>query len=107
VFDADGESVTVRSEVTMSPASKRALDATSVREPLGKLGDTPFVLGAVDVTGLAPNLFLPVSEQNHLRQQAVEELMNRRDWAEQARLAERRSRIETEASNIDAVRPAP
>jgi putative protease len=93
-FVADGESVTVRSEITLSPASKRALDASSVREQLGRLGDTPFVLGNVDVAGLSAGLFLPVSEQNHLRQSAVEQLMLRRDWANEARLAERRARVD-------------
>src|SRR6185503_1111539 len=39
-------------------------------------------------------LFLPVSELNHLRQQAVEQLLLRRDWAREARLAERRARVE-------------
>jgi putative protease len=93
-FIADGEEVTVRSEITLSPASKRPLDSTALRDQLGRLGDTPFVLGAVDMTGVSEGLFLPVSEQNHLRQQAVEQLMLRRDWARDARLAERRARVE-------------
>ena len=106
IVSADDESVTVRSEVTLSPASKRPLDAQSARDQLGRLGDTPFVLGAVDVTGLAPGLFLPVSEQNHIRQQAVEQLMLRRDWGAEAKLAERRSRIEqaVAAVNVDRQR---
>ncbi|MEO6877210.1 MAG: U32 family peptidase, partial [Gemmatimonadaceae bacterium] len=81
VFSADGETLTVRSDMTLSLASKRPLDATSVRDQFGRLGDTPFVLGTVDVTALATGLFLPQSEQNHLRQDAVEQLMLRRDWA--------------------------
>jgi putative protease len=93
IFSADGESVTVRSEITLSPATKRALDATSLREQLGRLGDTPFALTAIDTTGLAPDLFLPVSEQNHLRQQATEQLMLRHDWAHEAKLAARREVI--------------
>jgi putative protease len=101
VFSVDGETVTVRSEVTLSQANKRPLDAASLREQLGRLGDTPFVLGALDTTALAPSLFLPVSEQNHLRQQAVDELMSRRNWAEGARLAERRVVIETAVATID------
>lgn len=94
VFVADGESVTVRSEVELAPASKRALDRPQLRDQLGRLGDTPFALAEVDDRALAIALFLPVSELNHLRQQAVEQLLLRRDWAEQARLAERRARIE-------------
>ena len=91
IFVADGEDVTVRSEITLSPASKRPLDLAALRDQFGRLGDTPFVLGAVDMTGVSDGLFLPVSEQNHLRQQAVEQLMLRRDWARDARLAERRT----------------
>jgi putative protease len=100
IFSADGETITVRSEVTLSPATKRALDAASLREQLGRLGDTPFVLGAMDVAGLAPGLFLPLSEQNHLRQQAADQLMLRRDWANEARLAERRERIQAAVAAV-------
>ena len=95
VFTSDGESVTVRSEITFSTATKRALDVATLRENFGKLGDTPFVLGNVDIAGLSAGLFLPVSALNHVRQEAVEQLMMRRDWAEQARLAERHAKIET------------
>jgi len=94
VFTSDGKSVTVRSDVTFSPATKRPLDVASLRENFGKVGDTPFVLGNVDISGLSSGLFIPVSELNHVRQEAVEQLMMRRDWAEQARLAERREGIE-------------
>ncbi len=94
VFVADGETITVRSEITLSLATKRALDATSLREQLGRLGDTPFVLGNLDLSGLASELFLPVSEQNHLRQSAVEQLMMHRDWAREAKLADRRAKID-------------
>lgn len=94
VFTADGETVTVRTEITLSPASKRPLDAQTLRDQLGRLGDTPFALGSLDVTALTPGLFLPVSELNHLRQQAIEQLMVNRDWARQARMAERRAKIE-------------
>ncbi len=107
IFTADGESVTVRTDVTLSPASKRPLDVASLREQLGRLGDTPFVLGALDITGLSPNLFLPVSEQNHLRQQATEQLMLRRDWALQAAAAERQARVEAAVAAIPSVAPAP
>lgn len=94
VFSADGEQVTVRTDVSLAPASKRALDATTLREQLGRLGETPFALGDVDVVGLADGQFLPVSELNHLRQQATDELLQRRDWARQAVLAGRRAAID-------------
>ncbi len=94
VFLADGESVTVRTDVNLAAASKRALDATSLREQLGRLGETPFALGGMELGGLGAGLFLPISELNHLRQQAVDELLQRRDWARQARIAERRELID-------------
>jgi putative protease len=94
VFVADGETVTVRSELNLAPASKRALDERSLREHLGRLGETPFALTTLELSGLAPGLFLPISEINHLRQQAVDELLQRRDWAHDAKLAERRAAID-------------
>jgi putative protease len=94
VFKADDEIVTVRSGVNLAPAARRALDAATLREQVGRLGESPFVLGAMDVDALPGGLFLPVSELNHLRQQAVDELLQRRDWAHQAVLAERRSRVD-------------
>ena len=94
VFAADAEQVTTRTDVSLAPASRRALDVTSLREQLGRLGETPFVLGDVDVVGLASGLFMPLSELNHLRQQATDELLQRRDWAREATVAERRERIE-------------
>jgi putative protease len=94
VFLADGETVTVRSEINLAPAARRALDAASLREQLGRLGETPFVLAALEMDALSDGLFLPISELNHLRQQAVDELLQRRDWAHQAVLAERREAVE-------------
>ncbi|MDQ6634617.1 MAG: DUF3656 domain-containing protein, partial [Gemmatimonadota bacterium] len=94
VFSADGETVTVRTDINLAPASKRALDAASLREQLGRLGETPFVLASLEMGALGAGLFLPISELNHLRQQAVDELLQRRDWAHQAAVAERRERID-------------
>ena len=94
VFSADDEQIAVRSEVNLAPASKRALDSVTLREQFGRLGETPFVLGSVDDVALTTGLFLPVSELNHLRQQATDELLQRRDWARQAIVAERRELIE-------------
>jgi U32 family peptidase len=94
VFAADGETITVRSEINLALASKRALDDTTLREQLGRLGETPFVLANLETAALAPGLFLPISEINHLRQQAIDELMQRRDWAREATLAERRATVD-------------
>jgi putative protease len=97
IFRAADDEVSVASEVSLAPATKRALDAAQLREQLGRLGDTPFALGAVDTQALAAGLFIPVSELNHLRQRAVDELMLHRDWAETARQAERAERVSAAA----------
>ena len=99
-FESEGESVTVHSEATLAPASKRPLDKQILREQFGRLGDTPFVLAALDEAGLSAGLFLPVSELNHLRQRATDELLQRRDWARQAAMAERTTRIEAAVSDL-------
>ena len=100
VFTADGESITVRTELTLAPATKRALDVATLREQFSRLGETPFVLGSLDADGLASGLFLPVSEQNHLRQQAVEQLMVKRDWARHAALSEREMLVREAVESI-------
>jgi len=91
---ADGDDVTVRGDVPLAPARAHALDHATLREQLGRLGETPFALGELDVAGLTPGLFLPVSELNRLRQQIVDDLLVRRDWAASATAAERHARIE-------------
>jgi putative protease len=85
--------LTVRGDVPLAPASKRALDMTQLREQLGRLGGTPFKLGTVDIIGLGDGLFLPVSELNRLRQEATEQLQQLREWAESSDAAVRSARI--------------
>ena len=102
VFASDGESVTTRSETQLAHARQRSLDESQLREQLGRLGNTPFALGAIDTSGLAPGLFLPVSELNRMRQTAVEALGDRRQWTASARLADRRASIDTAVHEIDA-----
>ena len=80
IWRAGDDEVTVRGDVALAPASKRALDATQLREQLGRLGASAFALGALDDSGLAPGLFVPVSELNRVRQQAVEQLQERLGW---------------------------
>jgi len=106
VFISNGESVTVRSEATLAPATKRPLDAELLRDQLGRLGETPFSLGAVDTQGLGAGLFLPVSELNRLRQHAVDELAQRRGWTHDADIHERTTRIEAAVATISAPQPS-
>ncbi len=86
---AGSDTVTLQSAMPLGLAEKRPLDPARLREQLGRLGETPFVLGVLDISGLAEGVFLPVSELNELRQLAVRELLSRRDAAAQARLVNR------------------
>jgi putative protease len=100
VFRSGDDEVTVRSEVPLAAANRRALDVAQLRDQFGRLGETPFALAEVDAAGLAPGQFLPVSELNRLRQSAVDELSLRRDWAREADLAERAARIAAAVAQV-------
>jgi len=65
--------VTVQSDEALSVAQQRALNLDTVRDQLGRLGNTPYVLAGVtfDVSG---SPFIPNSLLNQLRRQAVEQL---------------------------------
>jgi putative protease len=106
IWNAGELEVTVRGEVPLSVASKRSLDVPQLREQLGRLGGTAFKLGTVDVAGLADGLFLPVSELNRIRQDAVAQLDEQLGWARQSDVAVREARIsevvERIASSISA-----
>jgi putative protease len=102
LFTAGDEAVDVRSEIELAPATRRSTDQERLREQLGRLGETPFALGSVDDAGLAPGLFIPVSELNSMRQRAVAELTNRRDWARAASLAEREVRVRDVVDRVAA-----
>jgi putative protease len=93
-FTVGGDTATVRSSMVLSRAEKRPLDRAKLEEQLGRLGETPFVLGALDSSGLAANVFLPVSALNALRQEAVRELLRRRGLVAADRLAAREARID-------------
>lgn len=101
VFVADGDQVVIQGNTPLTPALSHGLDDERLRDQLGRLGNTPFVLGSLDRAGLSTNLFAPISELNRLRQQAVDELVIRRDWAESERL---RSRVENVRVAVAAVR---
>lgn len=103
IFTAGEDHVEVRSEMSLAPAQKRALDVAQLREQFGRLGESPFVLGELDASGLGPSLFLPVSELNRMRQEAVEQLTERLGWAHDAEVAERRERIAAAIEQSNAV----
>lgn len=102
VFSHEGEAVTVESRMPLALAAARPLDSARLREQFGRLGTTPFALGSLDTAGLAPGLFLPVSELNRLRQQAVDALLVRHDWTERERLRSRAMRIRETVAAIES-----
>ncbi|MBA3852848.1 MAG: hypothetical protein C0503_00445 [Gemmatimonas sp.] len=102
IFTAGDQQVELRSELPLSAAQKRALDLGQLREQFGRLGESPFVLNQLDAAGLAPGLFLPVSELNRLRQEATDQLSQQLGWEHDAELAERRARIEQAIDGVVA-----
>ncbi len=105
VFRSGFGDVVVRSEMALVPASKRSLDAAQLREQLGRLGETEFVLRDVDSNGLADGMFLPVSELNHMRQRAVDELAQRALWERDAQVGERATAIDDAIGRLNTSRP--
>jgi U32 family peptidase len=102
VFNAGEDTVTLRSDMPLAPAQKRAIDLKQLREQLGRLGESRFVLGDVDLNGLGSNLFIPVSELNRLRQSATEDLEMRIGWRHEGDKFERRQKIDEAVSHLDA-----
>ena len=101
VATAGDSYATVRGAIALVPATKRALDAAQLREQLGRLGETPFVLGSVDDAALGRGLFVPVSELNHLRQQIVEELAGQLEGIAAGGTATRDAIIADAVSHVD------
>ncbi len=101
--------VTVRGNVPLAPASKRALDVSQLREQFGRLGETAFKLGQLDISGLGDGLFLPVSELNRLRQEATAQLDEQVGWARMSDGAGRALRIHDaiQLATPTGRRPAP
>jgi len=93
VFATSDQTVTVMSDIALVPAARRSLDEAQLRIQLGRLGETRFVLGAVDTEGLRDGLFIPVSELNRMRQVATEQLELRFKWREDGSHAERAGRV--------------
>src|SRR6266550_2891903 len=65
------DEATVKSTTALAPATQHGLDEARLRAQLGRLGETRFTLGDVDVSGLAKDLFIPISILNDLRREAM------------------------------------
>ena len=67
-------SVTVQADEPLPPAANRPMTADYLREQLGRLGNTAYTLVDLQID-LQGNPFAPSSLLNHLRRQAVEQLV--------------------------------
>jgi putative protease len=71
--DESGHVARVDSAMPLVPAETQPLTTERLREQLGRLGGTPFLLGDLK-NQLEGEVMLPVSELNRMRREAVEEL---------------------------------
>ncbi len=75
---ADGKNVFIESETEPQPALNKATTQEAVRSQLEKCGGTKFYPGEIDIE-LDEGVFIPVSELNRLRREALEKLENSGD----------------------------
>ncbi|MCW1970341.1 MAG: U32 family peptidase [Anaerolineae bacterium] len=77
---ADDLSVTVRADVPLAAATRQPTNEAGVREQLGRLGNTPYVLTQLDLE-VRGQPFAPNSLLNELRRQAIDQLAARQGQA--------------------------
>ena len=75
--DEDGNIAEARTKAMAQQARNQALDETVLRDKLGRMGNTPFILRNLVIKG-SEGLMLPFSEINEVRRQAVEILTEQR-----------------------------
>jgi len=76
-LDIQGHCVELSSDEALQRAEHQALTLETLSEQLGRLGDTPFTLGAVEL--IAPEaVMVPKSTLNNLRREAVNRLLELR-----------------------------
>ncbi len=75
--DSDYNIVTVKGEEKVQKAQNLPLSEERIKKQLSKLGNTPFKIGALQIT-MSENISLPISEINALRRGAVELLEKER-----------------------------
>ena len=86
--DEQGRVVSAESSVPCVAAERRPLDEAALREQLGRLGDTPFELAAVEAR-LEGGPMVPTSELNRLRRDLASRLEALRAEPPRWRLSER------------------
>ena len=105
--DGEGHVVAADSTMPCAVADKRPLDATTLRDQLGRLGDTGYEVGAVHADLQGP-LIIPVSELNRLRRELSERLTElRQDPLRWTLLPARDTAWQVPAEAVPATLPAP
>jgi putative protease len=95
---ADGATAEHATTTVLAPSRGTGLDEALLRDKLGSFGGTRYHLAALDLTGLAPAMHLPVSELKAIRRVLVESL--------DAQLDAPPTRTLADGSQIDRVRAA-
>src|SRR6267143_7121390 len=98
------DEVIVKSTTALAPATRHGLDERRLRTQLGRLGETPFTLGDVDVSGLAKDLFIPISILNDLRREATGILLRDRHEKRDRAIDEAIASVETKRPDVVAPR---
>src|SRR5882762_9446998 len=98
------DEVAVKSTTALAPATQHGLDEERLRAQLGRLGETPFTLGDVDVSGLAKDLFIPISILNDLRREATGTLLRDRHEKRDRTIDEAIASVETNRPDVVAPR---
>jgi putative protease len=104
-FASSTASIVVESDVTLAPAARHPLAEAKIREQFERMGGTDFVLGSIDCSGIGENLFLPVSELNHMRQRATEQLGERHRWSSDEARERRAARIDEAVGSVVSLTP--
>ncbi|MEQ8200237.1 MAG: U32 family peptidase [Syntrophomonadaceae bacterium] len=71
VFEAQGRRVTACTDHGLESAAKQPLSSVVLRQKISRLGDSPFILRNLTVTGEEENLTVPFSDINEARRQAA------------------------------------
>ena len=95
------DEVTVKSTTALAPATRHGLDERRLSDQLGRLGETPFTLGDVDASGLAKDLFIPISILNELRREATGTLLRVRHAKRDRAIDEAIANVATTARHDD------
>lgn len=74
---SDGKNKVSLSSLLVSPANTKGTTEETIKEKLQKLGGTPFYLKDIEIS-LEEGLYLPISEINRLKAEAVEKILSLR-----------------------------